>query len=130
MSYKHITSDQQNELSAPKRTKIKQKETAQILGKDRTTIYRELIRNKNKDGKYDARIAKQKTKRKPTKNHLRQDDFYNKFHLIQRRVSVAFTEIVCSAEFLLSELIEIYTASKDSMESFDLSFNSKQLAVY
>ena len=62
MSYKHITPDQRNELSALKRTKIKQKEIAQILGKDRTTIYRESIRNKNKDGKYDARIAKQKTK--------------------------------------------------------------------
>ena len=46
MSYKHITQDQQNELSALKRTKIKQKEIAQILRKDRTTIYRELIRNK------------------------------------------------------------------------------------
>jgi IS30 family transposase len=71
MSYKHITSDQRNELSALKRTKIKQKEIAQILGKDRTTIYRESIRNKNKDGKYDARIAKQKTKERRIKSNQR-----------------------------------------------------------
>ncbi len=44
MSYKHITPDQRNELSALKRTKIKQKEIAQVLGKNRTTIYREIIR--------------------------------------------------------------------------------------
>ena len=69
MSYKHITPDQRNELSALKRTKIKQKEIAQILGKNRTTIYRELKRNKNKDGKYDARIAKQKTKERRIKSY-------------------------------------------------------------
>ena len=71
MSYKHITPDQRNELSALKRTKIKQKEIARILGKDRTTIYRESIRNKNKDGKYDARIAKQKTKERRIKSNQR-----------------------------------------------------------
>ena len=71
MSYKHITSDQRNELSALKRTKIKQKEIAQILGKDRTTIYRELIRNQNKNEKYDARVAKQKTKGRRIKSNQR-----------------------------------------------------------
>ena len=71
MSYKHITPDQRNELSALKRTKIKQKEIAQILGKARTTIYRESIRNKNKDGRYDARIAKQKTKERRIKSNQR-----------------------------------------------------------
>ena len=71
MSYKHITPDQQNELSVLKRTKIKQKEIAQILGKDRTTIYRESIRNKNKDGKYDARTAKEKTKQRRIKANQR-----------------------------------------------------------
>ena len=71
MSYKHITPDQQNELSALKRTKIKQKEIAQILGKDRTTIYRESIRNIDKNGKYDARIAKQKTKERRIESNQR-----------------------------------------------------------
>lgn len=71
MSYKHITPDQRNELSALKRTKIKQKEIAQILGKDRTTIYRELIRNQNKNEKYDAKTAKQKTKERRIKSNQR-----------------------------------------------------------
>ncbi len=71
MSYKHITPDQRNELSALKRAKTKQKEIARVLGKDRTTIYRESIRNKNKDGKYDARTAKQKTIKRRIKANQR-----------------------------------------------------------
>jgi transposase, IS30 family len=71
MSYKHITPDQRNELSALKRTKIKQKEIAQVLGKNRTTIYRELKRNKNENGKYEAKVAKQKTKERRVKSNQR-----------------------------------------------------------
>ncbi|MDF1498554.1 MAG: helix-turn-helix domain-containing protein [Patescibacteria group bacterium] len=71
MPYKHITPDQRNEPSALKRTKIKQEEIAQLLGKNRTTIYREIIRNKNKNGKYDTRIAKQKTKERRIKANQR-----------------------------------------------------------
>ena len=41
------------------------------MGKDRTTIYKESIRNKNKDGKYDTRIAKQKTKERRIKYNQR-----------------------------------------------------------
>jgi transposase, IS30 family len=71
MSYRHITPDQRNELSALKRTKIKQKEIAQVLGKNRTTIYRELKRNKNDDGKYEARTAKLKTRERRIKANQR-----------------------------------------------------------
>lgn len=71
MPYKHITPDQRNELSALKRTKTKQKKIAQLLEKNRTTIYRELLRNKNEDGKYDARSAKQKTKKRRIKSNQR-----------------------------------------------------------
>ncbi len=71
MSYKHITPDQRNELSALKRTRIKQKEIARLLEKDRTTIYREVIRNKNKNEKYDAGSAKQKTKERRIKANQR-----------------------------------------------------------
>jgi transposase, IS30 family len=71
MSYKHITPDQRNELSALKRTKIKQKEIAQVLGENRTTIYRELKRNKNENGKYEAKVAKQKTKERRVKSNQR-----------------------------------------------------------
>jgi len=41
MSNKHITSFQRNELSALLRAKVKQKDIAALLNKDRTTIWRE-----------------------------------------------------------------------------------------
>ena len=41
------------------------------MGKDRTTIYRELIRNQNKNEKYDAKTAKQKTKERRIKSNQR-----------------------------------------------------------
>lgn len=65
MSRKHITSEQRNELSFLLKVRTKKKDIARQLGKDRTTIWRELNRNKtvNKQG-YDARIAKLKTKQR------------------------------------------------------------------
>ncbi|MBU1165011.1 helix-turn-helix domain-containing protein, partial [Patescibacteria group bacterium] len=45
MSYQHITSNQRNELSALLIANIKKKDIAKQLGKDRTTIWRELKRN-------------------------------------------------------------------------------------
>lgn len=71
MPYKHITSIQRNELSVLSRTKIKQKEIAKLLDKDRATIWREKKRNANEDGTYDARIAKRKTKKRRTKANQR-----------------------------------------------------------
>jgi len=63
MPYKHITPDNRNELSALLIAKIKKKDIAKQLSKDRTTVWRELQRNgiNNKRG-YDSRLAKQKTK--------------------------------------------------------------------
>jgi IS30 family transposase len=62
MSYTHITSSQRNELSALLIAKIKKKDIAKQLNKDRTTIWRELKRNKVDNNRgYDARCAKQKT---------------------------------------------------------------------
>lgn len=63
MSYSHIKSSQRNELSALLKTKLKKKDIAKLLDKDRTSIYRELRRNNtlNKSG-YDARLAKEQTK--------------------------------------------------------------------
>jgi len=51
MSYKHITSNQRNELSALLIARIKKKDIAQQLGKDRTTIWRELKRNVSKSNR-------------------------------------------------------------------------------
>jgi IS30 family transposase len=65
MSYTHLTSNQRNELSALLQAKIKKKDIAKQLGKHRTTIWRELNRNKtnNKRG-YDAGKAKEQTKQR------------------------------------------------------------------
>lgn len=72
MSYKHITSNQRNELSALLIARIKKKDIAQQLGKDRTTIWRELKRNaKNNKRGYDAREAKAKTKQRRIKANSR-----------------------------------------------------------
>ena len=61
MSYAHITSFQRNELSGMIQVKAKQKDIAQLLDKNRTTIWRELKKNgtNNKIG-YDAGLAKKK----------------------------------------------------------------------
>ena len=66
MPYKHFTSKQKNELSVLLRTKAKKKEIAKLLGKGRTTIWRERKRGKGKNGKYytrkSNRLAKEKKK--------------------------------------------------------------------
>lgn len=72
MSYSHITSSQRNELSALLRAKLKQKEIAKILKKDRTTIFRELKRNGTINAtEYNARIAKERTKQRRVKTNQR-----------------------------------------------------------
>jgi transposase, IS30 family len=63
MPYSHFTPEQRNELSALIRARIKKKDIACQLGKDRSTIWRELNRNKtNNKQRYDARRAKEKNK--------------------------------------------------------------------
>ena len=62
MSYTHITSFQRNELSGMLQVKAQKKDIAKALNKHRSTVWRELNRNRsdNKVG-YDARLAKQST---------------------------------------------------------------------
>lgn len=61
---KHITNDQRNEIAALKRAGHKQKDIARVLHKDPSTISRELKRNKSDSGRYLARGAKLKTKKR------------------------------------------------------------------
>jgi len=63
MSCKHITPEQRNELSVLLRAGVKQKEIARILRKSEPAISKEIKRN-SIDGKYHARIAKEKTKKR------------------------------------------------------------------
>jgi IS30 family transposase len=63
MSYDHITSFQRNELSGMLQVGAKKKDMVRVLNKHRTTIWRELNKNRadNKKG-YDARRAKKEVK--------------------------------------------------------------------
>jgi len=66
MSYKHFTPEQRNELAALLRANLKKKKIAKILGKNRTSIWRELKRNpsaKEKKG-YHAKKAKELTRKR------------------------------------------------------------------
>ena len=60
MSYQQFTPESRNQLSALLRARVKKKDIALILGKDRISIWRE--RKRNFDGStvmsYDARNAK------------------------------------------------------------------------
>lgn len=72
MPYKHFTPEQRNELSALLIAKIKKKDIAKQLYKHRSNVWRELQRNptSNKRG-YDAKIAKEKTKKRRIKANQR-----------------------------------------------------------
>jgi IS30 family transposase len=72
VSYSHLTEEQRVQLAGFLRAKIKKKEIARLLGKDPSTIRRELRRNKtnNKTG-YDARVARRKTKARRVKANKR-----------------------------------------------------------
>jgi len=59
MPYKHLTSSSRARLASLRRAGHNQKQIAALLGKDPSTISRELKRNKTKRG-YHARIASQK----------------------------------------------------------------------
>ena len=69
MSCKHITSEQRNKLSVLLRTGIKQKEIAKILRRSEPAISKEIKRN-SINGKYHARIAKEKTKERRVINWI------------------------------------------------------------
>jgi len=62
MSHKQISSKQRTELGVLLRAGLKQKEIAQILRKDRSTIFRELKRNS--DGKYNVLEARKRLKKR------------------------------------------------------------------
>ena len=71
MLHKHLTKEQRNELSALLRAKIKKKDIAKYLGKNRTTIFRELQRNGSENNQYYARKAKRLTRERRIKANAR-----------------------------------------------------------
>lgn len=71
MLHKHFTPEQRNELSALLRAKVKKKDIAKYLSKDRTAIWRELQRNGSERSKYYARKAKRLTEQRRIKANSR-----------------------------------------------------------
>ncbi len=67
MSHRQLSSKERIVLEKLFIAHIKQKEIARILQRDTSTISRELSRNRNKNGKYLAKIAKKKLKKRRTK---------------------------------------------------------------
>ena len=64
MSHKHITLSQINEIAILKRTDMLQKDIAQIVGVSPSATSQEITRNKDTNGVYHARHAKEKRKAK------------------------------------------------------------------
>ena len=80
MPYKHFTLEQRNELSALLRAKVKKKEIANILRKNRSTIWRERKKAET-NGKYYVRKAKRLAKEKRIKANARFRKIENDKHL-------------------------------------------------
>ncbi len=81
MPYKHFTLEKKNQLAVLLRTKAKKKEIANLLGKGRTTIWREQKRGTGKDGKYYVRKSKRLTREKRLKANSRFKKIENDKHL-------------------------------------------------
>ena len=71
MPYKHFTPDTRNQLAALLRAKIKKKDIARQLGKDRTTVWRESKRGKGLNGRYYVIKSKCLAKEKRLKANTR-----------------------------------------------------------
>jgi transposase, IS30 family len=71
VSYAHLTTKQRVEIAALLRAGVKQKDIARQLGKDPSTISREIKRNRGVGGKYLAIHAKEKTKHRRIKANER-----------------------------------------------------------
>jgi transposase, IS30 family len=71
MPYKHFTLNQRNELAALLRAKVKKKDIAKLLRKDRITLWRERKRGSGSNGKYYVIKAKRKAKENRIKANAR-----------------------------------------------------------
>ena len=119
MSYKHITPDQRNELSALLRANLEKKEIAKVLKKHRTSIWRELRRNPSGKEKkrYNARQAKQLTKERRAKANTRFKKLENNKWL--RRYVLKKIKKYWSPEQIAGRLKRQYPLSKKKLISKD-----------
>lgn len=113
MSYKHITLDQRNELSALLRARVKKKEISKVLKKHRSSIWRELNRNLSdkERNKYNARKAKAVTKKRRLKANSRFRKLENNKWL--RRYMLKKIKKYWSPEQIAGRLKRQYPLSKE-----------------
>ena len=87
--YEHIKRDQRAALAALLRAGLSQKEVAEELGVDQGTVSRELVRNADHDGRYDARSASKKARERRSNSRKK------------TRVLENDTNLACTVESLL-----------------------------
>ena len=88
-SYRQCNQEDRNMLSALRRRGLTQEEMARELGKDQSTISRELMRNGNEDGTYHAGEARKKKEERKQRASERQERIKNDSWLesyIQRKL--------------------------------------------
>lgn len=87
MPCKHFTPEQRNELAVLLRAGVKKKKIAQLLNKDRTTVWRERKRTQT-NGKYYARKAKRLSEEKRIKANKRfrkiENDKFLRKHIVKK----------------------------------------------
>jgi len=99
------------------RAGIKQKEVAELLNKNRTTLWREKKRNAKEDGKYNARIAKDKTKSRRIETNQRFRKIDNNPKL--EKIIIKYLKRYLSPEEISGELKNKgLRIGKDSIYSF------------
>lgn len=88
MPHKHFTLEQRNELAALLRAKIKKKDIAKQLRKDRTTIWRERKRGAGSNGRYYVRKSKRLAREKRIKANARfrkiENDKFLRRHIVKK----------------------------------------------
>ncbi|MFC1608692.1 transposase, partial [Patescibacteria group bacterium] len=110
MSHKHITPEQQNELSVLLRAGVLQKDIAEILGKTPSAISQEINRN-SENGKYHAGKAKLKKKERRIEANQRFRKIENNVWL--KRYVVRKLKLYWSPEQISGRLKIDYPDEKD-----------------
>ena len=132
MSHTHITPEQRNELSVLIRAGVLQKDIAVILNKTPSAISQEISRN-SIDGKYHARIAKVKTKKRRMLANQRFRKIDNNLWL--RRYIIKRLKLYWSPEQISGRLRIDYSFNKSKQIGKDsiykyIHFKRKDLVKY
>ena len=88
MPYKHFTADKRNELAALLRARVRKKDIAEQLNRNRTTIWRERKRGAGLNGRYYVRKSKRLARKKRIMANARfrkiENDQFLRKHIIKK----------------------------------------------